>query len=325
MSRTLLLLALWGVVLNVMPQKVNPQQKFPREIPAGNYSGIAHIGNNRYAVVSDKAAEGGFFIFKIEVNPRSGRIERIANEGFRSSRGPNRDEEGIAFVPPTGTLFVSGEADQEILEHTVDGEPTGRRLNVPPVFKTATSNYGFEALTYDERRQQLWATTESTLPADGGQASPLRPVRNRLRLQSFGLDMQPGAMYYYETDEPRHRGGYRHYALGVCALCALPDGRMLVLEREACVKKRKIGSYVHNKIFIVRPGEPVRAGDVLSKTLLCEFRTRINLLRQNYANYEGMCLGPRLADGRQVLILVCDSQNQYKGILRDWFKTVLIE
>jgi len=43
----------------------------------------------------------------------------------------------------------------------------------------------------------------------------------------------------------------------------------------------------------------------------------------SFANYEGMCLGPKLQDGRQVLILISDSQNQQYGILRDWLKTIM--
>ena len=42
---------------------ISAQQYFPKEIPAGNYSGICAIGDDRYAVVSDKSAEEGFFVF----------------------------------------------------------------------------------------------------------------------------------------------------------------------------------------------------------------------------------------------------------------------
>jgi hypothetical protein len=31
-----------------------------------------------------------------------------------------------------------------------------------------------------------------------------------------------------------------------------------------------------------------------------------------------------LADGRQLLILICDSQNQFHGVMRDWFKTIIM-
>ena len=43
-----------------------------------------------------------------------------------------------------------------------------------------------------------------------------------------------------------------------------------------------------------------------------------------FANFEGLCAGPKLSDGRQVLLLVADSQNQYRGVFRDWFKTIVI-
>ena len=36
-----------------------------------------------------------------------------------------------------------------------------------------------------------------------------------------------------------------------------------------------------------------------------------------------MCRGPKLHNGTQVLVLCADSQNQYRGILRDWFRTIV--
>ena len=62
----------------------------------------------------------------------------------------------------------------------------------------------------------------------------------------------------------------------------------------------------------------------LEKTLLTEWTTAIGLLEFSIANYEGMCLGPKLPDGGQVLLLLSDSQNQYAGILADWFRSVVI-
>ena len=88
----------------------NRQQKFPKDIPAGNYSSITPIGNDRYAVVSDKS-DDGFFVFHIDIDTVSGRILSVSNEGFRASGKPNRDQEGIAYQPYTHTLFISGEAD----------------------------------------------------------------------------------------------------------------------------------------------------------------------------------------------------------------------
>ena len=44
----------------------------------------------------------------------------------------------------------------------------------------------------------------------------------------------------------------------------------------------------------------------------------------NWANYEGMCLGPKLEDGSQTIILISDSQSRYKGVLQDWIKTLVL-
>jgi hypothetical protein len=97
-----------------------------------------------------------------------------------------------------------------------------------------------------------------------------------------------------------------------------------VLEREIRKTSKSIGSFVHVKLYLVDPTR-YQPGDVLEKQLLTEFRTRINLTRRNFANYEGLCLGPRLVDGSLLLLLVADSQNQYRGVLRDWFKSVVVK
>ena len=62
----------------------------------------------------------------------------------------------------------------------------------------------------------------------------------------------------------------------------------------------------------------------IEKKLLIEFKTKFTGLKNTFANYEGMCLGPKLNDGRQTLVLICDSQNQLKK-LKDWMTTIIIE
>lgn len=121
--------------------------------------------------------------------------------------------------------------------------------------------------------------------------------------------------------------------MGVSELCTLPDGRLLVLEREAFVPQQKIGAFCHCKLYVVDPAVSVLvplssplSPDVpcMQKTLLTEWRTSLTLLGRSFANYEGMCLGPCLKDGSQVLLLVSDSQDQYGGVLRDWIKSIVI-
>ncbi len=270
-------------------------QKFPREIPAGNYSGICAIDDDCYAVVSDKAEEDGFFVFKMQIDTLRGKIRKVENRGFRKSGLSNRDMEGICYCPSSNSLFISGERDNEVYEYTLDGQRTGRRLALPEVFRRADSNYGLEALTYDRVRHLFFTTTEHPLKGD-----------SVLRIQSFADNLLPAKQYFYRPDDPQGKV----YLHGVSELCALSDGRLLVVERQVYVPRLKIGAKSIVRVYAVYPGDSA----CLEKHLVKEIRTRLTLTKRKFANVEGMC---EIASG--LWMMVADSQDQYKGVLRDWF------
>ena len=311
--------------LMVIAQEVTllKQKAFPKTVSAGNYSGITWLGASRYAIANDKSPTAGFYLMTIETDSITGELLTVREDTFLTSGLPNRDEEGICYMPESQTVFVSGEADQEIIEYNLQGQLTGRKLNIPEVFKTAYKNGGFEALTYQSKTHRFWTTSEFTLKADGEKPTIERKIKNRLRLQSFGDDLQPKEQYWYESDSTIIKKQKGRSIVGVSGLAALDDGRIVVLEREMYFPKKQIGSFALVKLYVVNPTLH-KPGEILSKTLLTEFRTKVNLTRRSFANYEGICIGPKLADGRQLLILVCDSQNQYRGVLKDWFKTVIL-
>ena len=311
--------------LTLLAQEVvlHKQKAFPNTVSAGNYSGITWLGGTKYAIANDKSPTAGFHLMTIKTDSITGELLSVREDTFLTSGMPNRDEEGICYVPHTKTVFVSGEEDQEILEYNLQGQLTGRKLNIPEIFKTAYSNSGFEALTYQANTHRFWTTSENTLKADGKKPTIQRKIKNRLRLQSFGDDLQPKEQYWYESDSTLTRKHKGRSILGVSGMAALEDGRIIVLERELYIPKKQIGSYSQIKLYLVDPSQK-QPGEVLRKTLLTEFRTKMNLRRRDFANYEGICVGPRLADGRQLLILVSDSQNQYRGLLKDWFRTIVL-
>ena len=312
--------------LTLMAQKVtiNKQRAFPKTVFAGNYSGIAWLGGSKYAVANDKSPTAGFYLMTIETDSITGDLLTVREDTFLTSGLQNRDEEGICYMPQTQTVFVSGEKDQEILEYNLQGLLTGRKLNIPEIFKTAYPNGSFEALTYQANTHRFWTTSEFTLKADGLQPSIERKIKNRLRLQSFSDDLQPKEQYWYETDSTVISKRKGRSILGVSGLAALDDGTIVVLEREMYFPKKQIGSYAQIRLYLVDPSQQ-QPGELLRKTLLTEFRTKVNITRRSFANYEGICVGPKLSDGRQLLILICDSQNQYRGVMKDWFKTVVYE
>lgn len=349
-------------------------------IPPANYSGIAKMSENKFAIVSDK--EDGFYLFEIKTNKEKNRIIYCKRGTLRNSLSTGdivqneqvipilndtislyvdsvyvdstltyakthndrdvsdkvnkmniingRDCEGIVYVPSCGTLFISGEEDQRIIEYDTLGTPTGRELAVPDLFSRQNifPNYGFEALAYDNLSGRFYTTSENTLPADGSVASPENHLPARLRIQSFGSNLQPELSYAYMTDAPMSKNNYSHYAFGVPAMYALSTDTLLVLEREFFVGKGfdVMNSYVVNRLFkvMLSPSFGITPGELLSerskelflpKTFVYEWKTQFG---SGIANYEGMCVAGTMPDGRPLLYLINDSQAGYKGVLKEF-------
>ena len=117
-------------------------------------------------------------------------------------------------------------------------------------------------------------------------------------------------------------------------MTGLDDGSVLVMEREFYTPTKKVGAFVNNKLFRVMPqaafiidnNDSLTADSpYLQKQLVTSWRTTLKLFHHHIANFEGMCLGPQLADGSQVLVFVSDSQNQAGGVMKDWFKTLVFK
>ena len=389
--------------IDIMPKIITQFALGLWGIAPGNYSAIAPIEPGQYAIVDDKDAVDGFKYLTLEVDSISGRItyaELREPSGMAQRRADGivgmRDCEGACYFTPSGTVFVSGEARQDILEYNDEGNPTGRRLAVPDGMGPLriAANLGFEALTYNAAKHRFWTTTESMLPADGSPLLPIDPslyeeplhplsiepaeadasqtsagaetetamlqdgpqieinvdqtfteaadsllelstsgeemdeetdgaanprFQNCIRLLSFGDDLKPAESYIYELDEPISAGRRGNGVHGVASMFALDNGKLLVLEREGFCPRWKYGAFVNHKLYVVDPSQEqaipldtpmqrVAADWKVRKQLLVEFQTKLTLFSRTLANYEGVCLGPRLADGRQTLLLIADSQ-----------------
>ena len=298
-----------------------PQQELA--VPPGQYSGIAYLGGDRYAVVDDKLPGGGIVFLDIPLREdgrvRTGRVRRTVPDATVTSTVTGLDNEGIVYAGRK--LYVSAEGDQSIREYDMDGCPTGQVFAVPEDLgaMAIVKNGGFEALAYDAAADCFWTTTEMPLTADG-KSSRLH------RLQRFDASHQTAGRFLYQTDAPRtteaEAASAMAYVHGISAMTALEDGRLIVLEREVYVpggrpKDILANAFTQMKLYLVDPTES-GAGTVLPKQLLYGFETHLSLTAAGIdvalANYEGMCLGPRLPDGRQTLLLLADSQAGVPGL-----------
>ena len=357
----------WKVV------RENSQKAFPKTVAAGNYSGIAHLHDDIYAVVSDKSDSALYFNFRIQVNPKTGELEQVENLGFTERtdgmlndgkpwQGLEKgfDHEAIVKVSDS-TLVIASEGycrlkEYPILPISADAAKVDYPQNLWESRWSSSDfypNYNFESLAFDSIRQYLWTIPESTLRKDGQPATPQNGLTNQLRLMRFDWgkmkensnkeeyseqesskkDSRYLMTYAYQMDQPSTHKKADIYVMGVSELCALPDDQLLVLEREAFIPKIKIGAFCKCKLYLINPLNSEEfsmkekfSSDTpfLKKRLLTEWKTGLSLSKRSFANYEGMCLGPMLEDGSQVVILLSDSQDQYAGVLKDWFKTIVI-
>lgn len=357
----------WKVV------REHPQKAFPKTVAAGNYSGIAHLHDDIYAVVSDKSDSALYFNFRIQVNPKNGELEQVENLGFTErtdgtlndgkpwlGQEKGFDHEAIVKVSDS-TLVIVSEGycrlkEYPILPTSADAAKVDYQQNLWESRWFSSDfypNYNFESLAFDSIRQYLWTIPESTLRKDGQPATPQNGLANQLRLMRFDWgkmkenrnkekyseqvsskkDSRYMTTYAYQMDQPSTHKKADIYVMGVSELCALSDGQLLVLEREAFIPKIKIGAFCKCKLYQINPLNSEEfalkekfSSDTpfLKKRLLTEWKTGLSLSKRSFANYEGMCLGPKLEDGSQVIILLSDSQDQYAGVLKDWFKTIVI-
>lgn len=319
-------------------------------VPAGQYSGIFYMGDNgngtyHFAVVDDKKKEGGIVFFDIPINA-SGVVDganiacnvpQISKEGADS-----KDNEDVVY--DGSALWVAAEGDQSIRKYNAEsGASESVAFTIPADMGSSfiTGNAGFEALTYDPTSQKFWTTTELPLQKDD--------FFPRLhRLQRFDADHNPDSRFLYQMDAPTVASGdiatATSYVFGIPAMTALPDGRLIVLEREVYVPKFanmadittvKNNSFARVKLYVVDPAD--NSGILRKKLLTDAIETGIQELAvypsiaysANLANYEGMCLGP-VINGQKTLLLIADSQGGMKDqnpmsltLTKEWIKVIL--
>lgn len=306
-----------------------PAYDLRRDMPPGNYSGLAPIGTGsrdigtglrgigtgRYAVVDDKSAADGFHVITLCLDTLTGAVRSVTYDTFRHDSLPARDAEGIAPLPWRGTLAVSAEGDNAVIEYDTLGRLTGRRT--PTLLDHSTANGGLEALCADTATHSLLTMEES---AASGQLRLLR-LDERLRAVSTSL-------YPLSPPTATARPGSQHIH-GVSDIALWSPDTLLVLEREAYIPKSKIGAWATCRLFAVAladlTGTPHPDGGAAIKRQLWATTTRMTLLRHDFANYEGLAFGPHLTGQRRTLLLIADSQARYKGVLRDLLKVLVIE
>ena len=361
---------------------VLPQQALQQwHIPAGNYSGITPLGQHYYAVVSDKAPSLGYFVWHIQQDSLTGLVQRVTNCGFCSLLPPtsrshssttsntsttSTDVEDVVFDAARGVLWVADEGAQTVTGYDTLTKQSISALAIPSYFSKDSiyENLGFEALTHHPRVQIWCSTSESPLRCDAVQRPENLPstVPLNLRLTFWDTTYKPIGFLPYQMAAAQLSQQARYYLHGVPALCLLPNGALLVMERELSVPRFYVGAKCNIRLRLVPQTELSRiyaaanvssndqllrhsplassnlsAGGVenlgrglnpVSATEVASWHTRLDVFHRNFANYEGCCLGRQLSDGRQTILCISDAQGgagRWGVHLRDYIRVVVLD
>ena len=335
----------------------------------GNTPGLETAWSDLYALVEDSG--GRLHSAAIGIDRETGAITNAVVSPAGSIPGA-ADLEGVACgACPVADetmpmLFASDESGPAVWAKAAfdTSGPDWNAIRLPEAFRHCRPNLALEALALSADGRILWTANEGPLPEDG----PEPTTKHGALIRLFGLPVcgfpsvpdpasskqappaEPAepAFWFYELD-PATGTSFPHLPdpfNGLAALCALPDGRLLALERSFGFRTRgdadPRGSLITISIYLVDPlhadrgetddapggrpttlsaarqsGRAAARPDCLAKTLLWRGLT-------GRANYEGMTLGPALADGSRALILVADGDVTRKGRFSfAWRKSLL--
>lgn len=273
---------------------------------AHELSGLAWAGGDRWAAVSDE--DHRLYWLRIEVEPVSGRIRAAAVERSLALIG-SEDLEGVALAPDGTSVTVSDEVGPAVREYALPDGPLRRTAELPAVFASVRRNLGLEALTRDGSGH-LWTANEEALHADG----PTSPNSDGtvVRLLRLDADLRPAGQWAYRTDAVAGSPMLDDRGTGLSELAALPDGRLLALERSYGTEGLRIRLY---EVTLDGATEVSELPSLLGADLVLARKRRLWERTSLRDNFEGMAIGPPLADGSRSLLLIADDGHGLEQVL----------
>ncbi|HLP87963.1 MAG TPA: phytase [Nostocaceae cyanobacterium] len=248
-------------------------------------------GENSYLFV---ASEG-------EVRPDLG-ANRVTNPFIKKFDLTTGREVGSLPIPKKFLVF-----DDTNNNGVLDGSET--------IAPGVRNNLGFESLTITPDQKTLYTAAESALVQDGMEATLETGTRARI-IQYNLVSGQPEKEYLYITEPLAEASPINGFTVnGLVDLLAIDNrGTLLALERSFSLGAAGTGSTIKlfeislqgaTDISTLNSVENVTGIQAVQKRLLLNLNE--NDLNIPIDNVEGLAFGPKLADGRQSIVLVSDN------------------
>ena len=231
-------------------------------------SGVTRVAGDRYLCAEDRGGR----LHDATIRIAGGRVSFTTNRV--TCLAGRTDMEGCAYDPLTKNVWVSDESDSSIRAFDLSTGKEVAALEIPEIYrKNIKKHRSFESLAISPDGLRLYTANEEALRGD---------ATNVVRIQEFSRKgaaspFRPSRRFDYQVDPPAGTPFGRRTFSGVSALVAMPDGSLLVLEREFSVKL--LPSF-RIRIYRIVPGTE-------GKTLVWEAPA-------TFSNYEGMCRRKRL-------------------------------
>ena len=318
-------LAAVGMTLTPVGEVSLPGLKPGQESPSG-LSGITRVGGDTYYAVCDSG--GLLHQMTIRIDRDTGVITGCVFGTTVTLEGNGRrDLECVAWDDANRWVWVGDEKDGSIRAFQPVTGKLAKTIDVPEVYGAFRFNRSFEALSIRADGLEMWTCNEAALcrrdavnkngPLVDDGPRTTRDHGSAVRIQKFARatpqsDWKPAGQWAYMTDPIGGRDFLGKSRNGVAEICCLDDGTVLVMEREMSIKAWSLMPSFLCRIYQV---DFAGATDVSGITSLNGAKYRpvskkaVFDLNTGLAMYEGLCIGPRLADGTRSMIMISDGDS----------------
>jgi len=282
----------------IVVEKVDGQEAFALKSDAvTDLSALVWIRGSSFYAVSDHS--NALVPLTLKIDPATGRIASGEIGTPIPVPADESDFEGLTYVSASKAFYISAETGNAVLRF-VPGQPRAIPQPVPAIFAQARNNLSLESLTWNDTAQRFWIANEEALLPDGPVSSA--SAGTLVRLQQFDAAFHPTVQYAWRTEPASMRfGGAGN---GVSDLCLLPNGRLLVLERGFA------GIGLQLRLFLADfqgATDTTRLPSLQGANCLPVKKTLLFQQPTGFVNFEGLALGPKLADGSYSLLVIADS------------------
>lgn len=267
-------------------------------------SGLCRISGDRYVAVMDNSNKLVFLDIALTTDGAISAASIQPGVGGGRSLADVRDFEDVVFlgVARDRVLLVE-EGVPEIREYDMTSGAFVRAADRPAIFANRRTNFGFESLSLNRTHSRMWTSNEEALTVDGSQSTTSAGTLVRLLEYDFTQTAPIAIAQFAYLTEPIHGAAISGARSGVSQLLALPNGKLLALERSFALG----ATFFQTRIYEVDVSGATNIsamGSLIGPTYI---RAAKRLLyKGDQTNLEGLCLGPALSSGGYALLGVVD-------------------